>query len=443
MVGPRFVRAGGLNRSEQILADLADRSFLKLWTYPNLFMKQNHELTDLLVVFGDHVLIFSDKAVAYPETDDPDLNWRRFFKKAVTASSAQINRAEGWLARFPAEVFLDARCQQHLPLALPPPRRMRVHRICVAPTAAEAARARAGLPGLRIAPGVLDDAEAFSVGQVSNCKGWVHVFDEATLSDILRELSTTPDFIAYLTAKEDLMSEGGLASAATESDLLATYVLNERAFPLPGRPLTVAAGVWDGLQRHPQYLMGRARDADSALWDLLIDKVTAHYVALTLEVGNELTIGQFEQVMRVMASEHRFGRRVLSKAILQRAHDAVGGKIGSLLDSPFNPDLVYVLLIADHDIRESYAQYRESRRQELALRVYAAKILRPAAKTLVGIGLDAANGRGGSEDFVFVDAHDWNQTDQAEAEAIQGQFKFFAGEKVRMTPFAEDEFPNL
>ena len=324
MLAPRFNRAGGLNSSERILAAVAEQSFLSLWTYPNLFMKLNNELADLLVVFGDHILIFSDKAVAYPETAKHDLDWTRYYRRAISDSAKQINRAEGWLSRFPDQIFLDARCQERLPLDLPPASRRKVHRICVAPAAGKAARIRGGLPGLRIRPSASGGQTPFTIGQVAECKGWVHVLDETGLRDILQELSTTPDFIAYLDAKEQLMSAGGLDEAATESDLLATYVLNERSFPSDGRPLVVTSGTWDGLQAHPQYRAGRALDDIASAWDYLIEKVTDLHIDRQLEIGNDVNTTQFEAMMRVMASESRFGRRVLAKAIFDRAADALG-----------------------------------------------------------------------------------------------------------------------
>ncbi len=62
----RFKRSVGLTASERVLAELCDVSFLKLWTYPNLFKKRAKELTDLLVVFGQDVIIFSDKSWTSP-----------------------------------------------------------------------------------------------------------------------------------------------------------------------------------------------------------------------------------------------------------------------------------------------------------------------------------------------------------------------------------------
>jgi hypothetical protein len=79
----RFKRSGGLTASEQLLAELCDKSFLKLWTYPNLFRKPGKELADLLVVFGNDVIIFSDKSCGYPNTGNVDLDWSRWYRSSI------------------------------------------------------------------------------------------------------------------------------------------------------------------------------------------------------------------------------------------------------------------------------------------------------------------------------------------------------------------------
>lgn len=52
----------------------------------------------------------------------------------------------------------------------------------------------------------------------------------------------------------------------------------------------------------------------------------------TLEFGNELDMADYEKLARIMASEPHFHRRILSKAILERAERAREGKIGSRTD---------------------------------------------------------------------------------------------------------------
>ena len=70
-------RGFGVTKSESYLAKLAERNFLNLWSYPNTFIDKKvrnkgdgKELCDLLVVCGDHVLIFSDKTVGWPTVKD-------------------------------------------------------------------------------------------------------------------------------------------------------------------------------------------------------------------------------------------------------------------------------------------------------------------------------------------------------------------------------------
>src|SRR5712671_5224617 len=120
------IRAQGITQAERYLQRLCERSFLTLWSYPGVFRDQKtggkgdgKELCDLLVVFGDHVLIFSDKSCAFPETGDIQLDWSRWYRKAVMKSAEQAWGAERWLREYPERTFLDRACTQPLPIDLP------------------------------------------------------------------------------------------------------------------------------------------------------------------------------------------------------------------------------------------------------------------------------------------------------------------------------------
>lgn len=56
-------KSEGLTKTEQRLVALGYRTFLNLWSYPNPYKMQANgkELCDLLVVFDNHIIIFSDK----------------------------------------------------------------------------------------------------------------------------------------------------------------------------------------------------------------------------------------------------------------------------------------------------------------------------------------------------------------------------------------------
>jgi hypothetical protein len=125
-------RGKGVTESERYLAQLADSTFLELWSYPNTFIDKRSsptangkELADLLVVCGDDVIIFSDKSIAFPP-GDLRVIWPRWCRRAVKKSVDQIRGAERWLRRFPERVFIDPACTRKLPIELPPMVRRRV-----------------------------------------------------------------------------------------------------------------------------------------------------------------------------------------------------------------------------------------------------------------------------------------------------------------------------
>src|SRR5262245_49748663 len=115
-------RGVGTTASERYLARLGDRTFLNLWSYPNVFIDKKvggngdgKELCDLLIVCGNDVLIFSDKTIAWPLGDNIETSWNRWFRRAVQNSVDQIRGAERWIDKFPDRIFVDRQCQQKLP----------------------------------------------------------------------------------------------------------------------------------------------------------------------------------------------------------------------------------------------------------------------------------------------------------------------------------------
>jgi len=118
--------AEGTTGSERILTRLARKAFLSLWSYPNVFSDEGRsrgkgdgkELVDLLVVFGDNVLLFSDKHCEFQTDTDVKIAWPRWYKRAIAKSARQLVGAEGFLRRFPRRIFIDKNCQPPLPVAL-------------------------------------------------------------------------------------------------------------------------------------------------------------------------------------------------------------------------------------------------------------------------------------------------------------------------------------
>jgi hypothetical protein len=436
----RFQRSEGLTASEQVLAELCDKSFLKMWTYPNLFRKSGKELTDLLVVFGNDVIIFSDKSCSYPDTGNVDLDWSRWYNHSIAHSARQIAKAEECILSNPDKVFLDAKCLQKLPIDLPSATEMRVHRICVAVGALDRAEAETGTRALRIEPAVLNDAVRFTVGTTDKAAGWVHVFDEESLPTTLAELSMVTDFINYLNSRVTL-TQTNFKFANAETDLLGYYLWNDRTFPPKDQDYRLDPNLWATVEASSEFLAGREANKVSQFWDGLIEYINGHYLNETLEFGNDHTMSKHERLVRTLAGETRFHRRVLSNAILQRADFAKKQAISTLLPSD-QPDVCYVLYIGKGDRGKDHAAYRADRARELQMRCHAAKAVTPERRFIVGIAMDARGVKGSSEDFIYLDTGEWTAEDIERAQKMRDDLGLFQGGNAVLPRLSEDEYPG-
>lgn len=440
----RYKKSQGLTPSEAILSYLCEKSFLSLWTYPNLYRKAGKELADLIVVFGNDILIFSDKSIAYPSTDDPALNWSRWFRAAIKESAQQIWKAEHWIRKNPTQIFLDAKATQPLPLQLPAAADLRFHGICVASGAYERCTELTERPSLAVDLDVVDAGTPFTVGRITNQRGWVHVFDEITISRLLAALSTTKDFVAYLNAKEQLLDGGLFTAADGELDILGYYLWHNREFPMQSQSFQLDPNLWNTVCKNPQFQQGIQENRVSMFWDRLIEYLIDHYLDKTLEFGNELAMSDWEILVRLMASETRFYRRVLSEQIIERFETVRAGeqyKISTLLPSE-NPLIQYVILVGPGSSEETHVVYREDRGRELQMRCVAAKAAKPESRYFIGIAIDAKKG-GGSEDFFFIDTDGWDDKLLTKARKVQVELGYFMPGKMRETLIQVDEYPEV
>src|ERR1041385_3002842 len=121
----RLERGEGGTASERYLKTLCDKCFLSLWSHPRIFRDQRgskgqegKEVCDLLVVFENHIIIFSDKHCEFTTSEDLELAWSRWFRKTVKDSARQVWGAERWIKQFPDRLFLDKACSVRFPISL-------------------------------------------------------------------------------------------------------------------------------------------------------------------------------------------------------------------------------------------------------------------------------------------------------------------------------------
>lgn len=455
----------GVTPSERYLGQLARRSFLTLWSYTNLFTNEGQknggdgkELCDLLIVFDNYILLFSDKHCNYPEHQDIKIAWSRWYKRAVQKSVNQLLGAESWLRRFPDRVFLDSHCTRPFPLPIPDIKNACFHRIAV--TRGAYTKCREFFGGRSTGSLMIDTcvygadhfSKPFTIGHVAPQKGYIHVLDELTLNVVLREMDTITDFISYLQKKEALLTKPECTVLATgEEQLVAMYQTglnknSEHDFPeIPDhiKGLFIDEGQWEEFIRNPQYLAKKEADRVSYVWDNLIE----HFIK-----GSNRATGtnmrDNELALRVMASEPRMRRRQLATQLLDVLRQKVepGKRLTRLGISDYFPDNAYVFLILPcPDFVKSYEEYREGRKAMLLACCKVAKLRAPKAKRIVGMATEPGGTKGASEDLLLLETNGdgWTVEHAKEAKELQEKLCILKNESTTYYETRDKEYPNV
>lgn len=444
---PTVPRAVGVTPAERYLNRLGGRTFLSLWSYPGVYRDQGRaggkgdgkEVADLLVVFEDHVLIFSDKDCAFPDSGDLGRDWSRWYRRAVESSAEQVWGAERWIKAHPDRLFLDRACTRPFPLDLPDPARAKFHRIVVAHGTVERCRRELGGSGsLRIAPDIVgrrhhaspeEGGAPFSIGRIDPARGYVHVLDDASLDIVLTEVDTISDFVAYLTKKEQLILDGRLESATAEEDLLAHYLFplegkGESDFTLPpgAQRLSVKEGLWLEFDRDPWRLRKREEDRVSYLWDRIIESSGKHAIAGTAYYATHPGIRGGSGALRLLAREPRTRRRslVISLRDLITTTRNVPQERVLRVREPTKPEEPYfAFLLLSPDLKSvTEDEYRVFRRESLMGLCEVVKLRFPDAEDIVGIATEKGRAAFRSQDVVYRDAREFTEQDRMEAQRI-------------------------
>lgn len=459
----------GLTPTERFLGKLCRRSFLSLWSYANLHTDEGrknekgvgHELCDLLVIFGNDVIIFSDKHVAFDESIEIQIAWQRWFRKAIRKSANQLFGAEMWLQTFPDRIFLDPYCQQKFPVSVPKPEDIRVHRVCVAWGAYDACKRFFGgnsFGSLFVNThlnGEADHKEPFHIGNVRPQKGFIHVFEEFTLNAVFHEIDTISDFLAYLAKREAfLTNDKPRVIAAGEEQLLSIYLTRmnndgEHDFVIPGDEGDLPDVVyfdesfWDSMVQDPRYHAKKKEDKISYAWDRLIE----HFIRLggTYKGSGEVqrNVVELEKALRFMAAEPRIRRRQLGAALVGILERTPPNRRGTrFVYSHDFPDIAYVFLVLPQT-EDTYDSYREHRRILLEACCLVAKLKCHEAKHMIGIATEPKGSKGGTEDLLVLDVSDWTEERRQDAERIQREAGLLLDKNVVRSEGRTPEFPEV
>jgi len=420
----------GTTESERILTRLARKAFLSLWSYPNVYSDEGRrngqgdgkELVDLLVVFGDDVLLFSDKSCQFQSHVDIKVAWSRWYRRAIEKSARQLAGAENFIKRFPERVFLDKSCTIPLPITIPNSHVARYHLIAVTRGSHLVAKQffGGGSSGSLMLSSNLrgrSDHEKmpFHIGQPLESGRFIHVFDEITVNLLLDELDTVPDFITYLRKKEKFIEQPGIiVSVPGEEDLLARYMAtmrnDEHEFPKVAQDFDYVAlpeGDWNVYFNSPQRAVKKKADKISYMWDALIEhhsKFIRSGEVISSPFLPPNTPVDHERIVRALAAQPRLARRTLASDLHHALQQSDPGRMFArvkIMGRP--PKQAFVFLTIPLTPGEDYSTtYRERRMHALTVYCHALKESVPTLEEAIGVACEPLSEGEASNDLLYV-----------------------------------------
>lgn len=443
-----ITKSSGVTETERILAEFCERSFLKLWSYPNPYKDDGHELCDLLAVFGDYVFIFFDRENQLPEISDkdPQILWDRWKRSVVDRQVKTAHGAERYIQNG-RPIFLDAKKTTPFPIPINT-QKATIHKIVVAHGAKEACK-RASNQNIygSLAITYLDTdggpTEPFHI-EIDK-RNPVHIFDSHNFSIILGELDTVSDFSNYLDEKLRAINKYDSLIYCGEEDLLGHYLLNfdestKQHFIGTKHDdvnnVMIGEGEWHDFIKTSLYQNTKLEDRISYFWDELIQRTCQN--ALNGTLGGNSNIFDRKSAIFEMVQEPRFVRRALAARIRQVVmnfpdHPGQFTRQVTFLPS-YLPGAGYVFF--QLRVPEGYrtqTDYLDKRRMLLEIACGAAKNKFPNLTKVIGIGMDAPKyaGETNSEDFILLNCEAWTDQDRTYYEEQNQEWKFFGTSNLK------------
>jgi hypothetical protein len=372
-----------------------------MWCYPSPYRHDAKELCDVLVVFGNHVILFSDKnennsASVFSKDKDAEILWNRWFKRRIYASAEQLWGAERYLRCHP-KIFLDATLSRLFPYKLPSKDDMIVHLVVVAGGAAEKCKETFAdsIGSLRYdnrivgqgkdenvmgkycdewyerdaSYGIEKCSDRFYIGKIEGKaqQGFIHVFADVSLELIMQHITTATDFVHYLTERQRLFQQCHVY-ATGEEHLLARYLshINTSGYHdlayVPKPTVNVFRNMWNTYTQWRDAHRDVQDDKDSYMWDTIIDNIQHDYV-IGRFIDSAIQSEEVEQVLRIMASENRLVRRTIVRylnglAVQLRTEQQCHGLIAKII---CHKNTMYVLVVTQRPEHITDSQYAEQR----------------------------------------------------------------------------------
>ncbi len=433
-------RDTSFTESERLVNELGAKSFLRFWTWPNLFRDQEggKEICDLIIVFGNDVLLISDKEIEFKGDKGELIGWKRWYKDAITKSYKQTKGAERWITTYPNRLFVDKKCTTNFPINIDLTK-AKFHHILVTHGLENVLEKKFGYASLKFNNDVvLSDSEPFIIGKINKNNPFVHVFTEKTLRDCLEHFNTTLDFLNYLKVRESFFKLEKDVSINAEGDLISLWYESYDELSglrniftneiLAKDSINLIYPKFSEFINKDEFKRKKEYEKNSYIWDEFINRFGFHILNGTSE-GNEnwTEIHEIEEKLRIMAQTSRFQRRLLGEGFIDMFY-RFKNKRGTraILIEEIDQIFLFMCLPFLERFRGNVEQYRDIRRKMLTDYAYIYKHLQPSLNSLVLIGFRSAIDHekltsdffDDGNDFAYISFDNWGGEDVKYAKEI-------------------------
>lgn len=332
-----------MTKSEEWAYKLCRDSFFSLFSFVNPVGKKGKELCDVIVICSTDIVLISVKEININLTDNYEVDYSRWNKRAVEDSLKQLNGAE----RFLKTVYSFKLKGSEEKIELPSEKNF--YKIALA----------------------IGGRGKFPIPESIENNGYVNIMDEVAFHTVISELDTITDFISYLKEKQTKLS-GVHFTGNGEEDLLAFYLCNEFDFPNKTY-LYFDEGLYENLKRDKNYIQEKKERRESYKWDFIINHFTHNY--FTQNGYNTATLNNMMKACEIMAQETRFERVKLIYNLNEVINTNIRARI---YYSPSFNHIIYVFVSGKFDDEKE-------RINELEIRCMVAAFLHNKSAVVIGI----------------------------------------------------------
>lgn len=320
-----------VNDTEASLDLLAKKNFFRFWSISNPQRQelrkggfQVKEICDSIITIGDTIVLFSVKNCNPGKSDNPEVLWRRWFKKCVKSSFDQLIGAKKWIMSNPKSIFVDNTCSTKIDIDCATVEELKFFLVSLSHGYDNIGITNSSKDNsLKFDNHVTIDEQLkypFTIGNLVHKRDFVHIIDPQYFQVILKEADTVSDFLDYLIFRETLFAREALFIADSEKELVGLYLQykhpasSAKVVELINSTEVIHAhhGMYDEIVNTDAYIHRYVANIPSIEWDKLIEHFSwrLEYHRRNPEKFS-IPLSVSERAIRVMALENRLSRRAI------------------------------------------------------------------------------------------------------------------------------------